>query len=116
MTYSGGIVGYNQLASIQNTYSLNMIDSMSGIYNGVLGYAAGICGFSEGGFIADNVALNGEIKTNSYMDKVCNIGSEMAVCENNFAKENIDRCEITDSYENVDLDSCYRAICDKISE
>ena len=36
--------------------------------------------------------------------------------EADFAKENIDRCEITDSYENVDLDSCYRAICDKISE
>ena len=89
MAYSGGIVGYNQLASIQNTYSINMIDSMSGIYNGVLGYAAGICGFSEGGFISDNVAINGEIKTNSYMDKVCNIGSEFVVCENNYAKENI---------------------------
>lgn len=36
--------------------------------------------------------------------------------EADFAKENIDRCEITVSYENTDLDSCYRAICDKISE
>ena len=36
--------------------------------------------------------------------------------EADFAKENIDRCEITVSYENIDLDSCYRAICDKICE
>ena len=36
--------------------------------------------------------------------------------EADFAKENIDRCEITVSYENVDLESCYRAICDRICE
>ena len=36
--------------------------------------------------------------------------------EADFAKENIDRCEITDSYENVDLESCYKLICDRISE
>lgn len=36
--------------------------------------------------------------------------------EADFAKENIDRCEITVSYENVDLESCYRAICDRIRE
>ena len=36
--------------------------------------------------------------------------------EADFAKENIDRCEITVSYENIDLDSCYKAICDKIVE
>ncbi len=34
--------------------------------------------------------------------------------EADFAKENIDRCEITDSYENVDLESCYMLICDRI--
>ena len=34
--------------------------------------------------------------------------------EADFAKENIDRCEITTSYENIDLDSCYKAICDRI--
>ena len=34
--------------------------------------------------------------------------------EADFAKENIDRCEITVSYENVDLESCYKAICDRI--
>lgn len=34
--------------------------------------------------------------------------------EADFAKENIDRCEITTSYENKDLDSCYKAICDRI--
>ena len=36
--------------------------------------------------------------------------------EADFSKENIDRCEITVSYENVDLESCYRAICDRICE
>ena len=36
--------------------------------------------------------------------------------EADFAKENIDRCEITVNYENIDLDSCYKAICDKICE
>ena len=36
--------------------------------------------------------------------------------EADFAKENIDRCEITHSYENVDLESCYKLICDRISE
>ena len=36
--------------------------------------------------------------------------------EADFAKENIDRCEIRVSYENVDLESCYRAICDRISQ
>ena len=34
--------------------------------------------------------------------------------EADFAKENIDRCEITVSYENIDLDSCYKDICDRI--
>ena len=36
--------------------------------------------------------------------------------EADFAKENIDRCEITVSYENVDLESCYKLICDRICE
>lgn len=36
--------------------------------------------------------------------------------EADFSKENINRCEITVSYENVDLESCYRAICDRICE
>lgn len=36
--------------------------------------------------------------------------------EADFSKENIDRCEITVSYENVDLESCYKLICDRICE
>lgn len=36
--------------------------------------------------------------------------------EADFSKENIDRCEITVSYENVDLVSCYKLICDRICE
>lgn len=36
--------------------------------------------------------------------------------EADFARDNIDRCEITVSYENVDLESCYKRICDKILE
>ena len=36
--------------------------------------------------------------------------------EADLSKENIDRCEITVSYENVDLESCYKLICDRICE
>lgn len=36
--------------------------------------------------------------------------------EADFSTENIDRCEITVSYENVDLESCYKLICDRICE
>lgn len=36
--------------------------------------------------------------------------------EADFSKENIDRCEIAVSYENVDLESCYKLICDRICE
>lgn len=88
--YAGGIVGYNQAASIQNTYSMNMIDTLSGIFDDTLGYTAGICGFSEEGFISDNVALNAVIKTNGYADKLCNMQSENVTCINNHARNDMD--------------------------
>ena len=87
--YAGGIVGYNQYATIQNTYSLNILDSVCGIFDDSPGYTAGICGFSEGGFISDSVVLNSSIKTNGYVDKVCNSQSEMVSCVNNYIIEDM---------------------------
>lgn len=87
--YVGGVVGYNQLATIQNTYSSSMIDSKTGIFDDFLGYAGGICGFSEEGFILDNVSLNKFINTNGYADKVCNKQSEIVLCSNNYILDNI---------------------------
>lgn len=88
--YAGGIVGYNQTASIQNTYSINMIDVVSGIFNDALGYTAGICGFSEEGFISDSVALNKSIETNGYADEICNIQTEMVSCVNNYMRSDME--------------------------
>lgn len=50
--YIGGICGCNSGSNIQNTYSAGSILSGGDIY------AGGICGYSEHGFIMQNVALN----------------------------------------------------------
>lgn len=50
--YVGGICGLNSESNVQNTYSAASILSGQSIITG------GICGFSENGFIMQNVALN----------------------------------------------------------
>lgn len=50
--FAGGICGCNSASNIQNTYSAANILSGSNMYTG------GICGYSENGFIMQNVALN----------------------------------------------------------
>jgi len=54
--YVGGIAGCNSGSIIQNTYSAANILSGESLLTG------GICGYSEGGFIMQNVALNPTIK------------------------------------------------------
>lgn len=50
--YVGGICGFNSQSNVQNTYSAASILSGDNIFSG------GICGYSENGFIMQNVALN----------------------------------------------------------
>lgn len=90
MPYVGGVAGYNQNASLQNTYSAGLIDSVGGIYDGSKGYAAGICGFSESGFISDNVVLVPIIEANGFVDEVCNSDSEHVSVINNYFRSDME--------------------------
>lgn len=57
--YTGGIAGCNSEANIQNTYSAGSVVSVGGITTG------GICGYSENGFVMQNVALNPAVNGSS---------------------------------------------------
>lgn len=82
--YLGGITGYNQNTALQNTYTLVRIDAKSGIFDLAQGYVGGICGYSEGGVISENIAANRAIITNAVTDKVANIDGEAVFCANNY--------------------------------
>lgn len=79
--YSGGIVGYNQLALIQNTYTLS---SISALCDEPDGYAGGIVGFSEGGVISENVAVNRSISGNAVAGRVACFDDGTVICQNNY--------------------------------
>lgn len=85
--YVGGVVGYNQNAVIQNTYTAMGIDIYGGIFDDFQGLAGGICGYSEGGTISENVSQNSIIKGNVTIGKIANADLEYAFIANNYYDE-----------------------------
>ncbi len=84
--YVGGVVGYNMRTSVQSTYAANDIDVTAKKYSmDAPCFAAGISGYSEGGFISDSVAANGRIISNGIAAAVGNSLDENAGYVNNYA-------------------------------
>ncbi len=88
--YAGGIVGYNMNSSVQNTYSMSNIDILGRrVTMDAPCFMGGICGYSEGGFISDSVAMNEKIEGNGVTALIGNSADELAMYANNYAADDI---------------------------
>lgn len=76
--YAGGICGLGSGSHIQNTYSASNVLSGDGIITG------GICGFSENGFIMQNVSLNPAINGGKNIGAIYG-GSESSEITDNYS-------------------------------
>ncbi len=74
--YSGGVVGYGFGAIVQNTYSAADVVAVGKIL------AGGICGFSESGFIMQNVSLNPAINGNEEVGTIVGAAEQSEVSDN----------------------------------
>ncbi len=78
--YAGGVCGFNSGANLQNTYSAGNVVAASGFATG------GICGYSEYGFIMQNVSLNPAINGGKSTAAIVG-GYEMSEVSDNYSCE-----------------------------